>query len=320
LSLPYKSNPGDLSSSEIIQQLKQNIQAIKVAHGLLDKRATLESGMASVGKEDLTRKLQEEVDRVYQRCIAKLGLQQSQPSIPIEFEQVVTLAKINLEGFFKVWATVPSLPGKIRAGSCLPDTKILALSQAAAQLRMAVIDVDGTLIKKTMPPAYDVEDSYALIKLSPKFEQSYGCRIVVLTGNPQPPQLVLDMMAKIPNVIFHSSVSDKVTKTLELFGKLYPSEKELSEREKFSYIGAIGDDRFNEEKLMRKVALSVCPSSARKEMIDICKMVTPHEGGDGAVRDFLQFIAFAKEHSTELIPPPSTTTTSTTFALEIPPN
>jgi 3-deoxy-D-manno-octulosonate 8-phosphate phosphatase (KDO 8-P phosphatase) len=54
-------------------------------------------------------------------------------------------------------------------------------------------------------------------------------------------------------------------------------------------VAYMGDD-WNDIPVMQQAALSVCPADAMPDVIDLADYTTVHKGGDGAVRDMLDYI------------------------------
>ncbi|MCD6101571.1 MAG: HAD hydrolase family protein, partial [Candidatus Cloacimonetes bacterium] len=57
----------------------------------------------------------------------------------------------------------------------------------------------------------------------------------------------------------------------------------------FNQIIYVGDD-WNDFPVLEKVGLPICVKSAPEEIKEICKFVTTKDGGDGAVREAIEFV------------------------------
>ena len=62
---------------------------------------------------------------------------------------------------------------------------------------------------------------------------------------------------------------------------------------KFNQIAYIGDD-LNDYNVMKNVGFSACPSDANYQIKKISKYVCDSKGGEGAVREFIDYILFSK--------------------------
>ena len=51
----------------------------------------------------------------------------------------------------------------------------------------------------------------------------------------------------------------------------------------------MGDD-LNDIGVMKKVGLTACPKDSSAEVLEICDFISTKNGGDAAVREFLEFI------------------------------
>lgn len=145
-----------------------------------------------------------------------------------------------------------------------------------------VMDVDGTLTdgKIYMSPSGEAMKAFNI---------KDGCGIhdillpnhitpVIITGRKS--QIVENRCKEIGITEVHQGVSNKLD---ELF--LITSE--------LSSVAYIGDD-INDLKIMEAVkaagGLIGAPKDAVKKVLDIADFVSPHNGGDGAVRDFIEWI------------------------------
>lgn len=145
-----------------------------------------------------------------------------------------------------------------------------------------VMDVDGTLTdgKIYMSPsgeamkAFNIKDGCGIHDiLIPS-----GIVPVIITGRKS--QIVLNRCIEIGITEVYQGVSDKLQKLREISGDL-------------STVAYIGDD-INDIECMKAVKESGgvvgCPSDAVKEVKDISDFVSNNTGGNGAVRDFINWL------------------------------
>lgn len=150
------------------------------------------------------------------------------------------------------------------------------------KIRYLVMDVDGTLTdgKIYMSPSGEAMKAFNI---------KDGCGIhdillpnhitpVIITGRKS--QIVENRCKEIGIEEVHQGVSNKLDELLVVAFDL-------------SAVAYIGDD-INDLKTMNavKVAGGIvgAPNNAVKKVIDIADFVSPHDGGDGAVRDFIEWI------------------------------
>lgn len=149
-------------------------------------------------------------------------------------------------------------------------------------VKYLVMDVDGTL---TDGKIY-MGNSGELFKV---FNIKDGCGIhdiampagiipVIITGRKS--DIVLNRCMELGIVEVHQGVSNKIKKLMEITGD-------------FSVVAYIGDD-INDISCMELVkaagGIVGCPKDAVKKVYDTADFVAEHEGGDGAVRDFIEWL------------------------------
>lgn len=149
-------------------------------------------------------------------------------------------------------------------------------------IKYIVMDVDGTLTDGKiymgnageLCKAFNVKDGYGIHGIA----IPAGIVPVVITGRKS--NIVLNRCneLKIKNV--YQGVSDKLERLLTLTQDL-------------STVAYIGDD-INDLSCMNLVkragGIVGCPRDAVKEVIDIADFVAGHDGGGGAVRDFIDWL------------------------------
>ena len=144
------------------------------------------------------------------------------------------------------------------------------------------MDVDGTLTDGKIyiasdgeaMKAFSVKDGYGIHDmLIPN-----GISPVVLTGRDS--LIVKKRCEELGITEVYQGIRDKV-------GTLRALVKDLS------CVAYIGDD-LNDLECMRAVkearGLVGCPADASAQVIEIADFVAPHKGGEGAVRDFVEWI------------------------------
>lgn len=64
---------------------------------------------------------------------------------------------------------------------------------------------------------------------------------------------------------------------------------------KLEEVAFIGDD-LNDFEAMKIVGVRGCPSDAEKEIKELCEFVAANSGGEGAVRDFVEWLKCQEQY------------------------
>lgn len=157
------------------------------------------------------------------------------------------------------------------------------------KIKYLIMDVDGTLTdgKIYMSPsgeamkAFNIKDGCGVHDLL----LPSGVLPVIITGRRS--EIVTNRCKEIGIMQVHQCVSDKISKIKEIVCDL-------------SAVAYIGDD-INDLPAMRMVqsagGIIGCPSDAVKQVESIADFVADHKGGEGAVRDFIEYIVDLVKHS-----------------------
>lgn len=155
-------------------------------------------------------------------------------------------------------------------------------------IRILAMDVDGTLTdgKIYMGPdgeamkAFNIKDGLGIHDLL----LPAGIIPVIITGRKS--RIVENRSRELGITEVHQGVSDKVQKLKELAGDL-------------SEAAYIGDD-LNDLKCMQAVkaegGLTGCPADAAAEVRGLCDFVSEFRGGEGAVRDFIEWLLIKNQN------------------------
>ena len=149
-------------------------------------------------------------------------------------------------------------------------------------IKYLIMDVDGTLTdgkiymsdNGELMKAYNIKDGYGIHNIL----MNFNIEPIIITGRES--KIVLHRCSELGiNKIFQG-VTDKGSQLLAL-------SLDLSE------VAYIGDD-LNDFSCMIMVKESGgvigCPRDAVQEIINISNFVAEHDGGDGAVRDFIDYL------------------------------
>lgn len=143
------------------------------------------------------------------------------------------------------------------------------------------MDVDGTLTDGKIymsangefMKAFNIKDGYAIARL-----RGYGIEPVIITGRKS--EIVSQRCAELGITELYQGIENKSYKLRDICKKY---------RIDLSQVAYIGDD-LNDLACMKICGYSACPSDAVilvKESVDyVCK----EKGGDGAVREFIDYL------------------------------
>lgn len=150
------------------------------------------------------------------------------------------------------------------------------------KIKLLVMDVDGTLTdgKINMGPngelfkAFDIKDGYAINEMLP----AHGIVPAIITGRIS--SIVENRARELHIYELHQGKHDKLDTLRELMQKYDCS------RENVAYIG----DDILDIVCMRECGLVGCPADACRQVKEVAQYVCKKNGGDGAVREFIEFI------------------------------
>jgi 3-deoxy-D-manno-octulosonate 8-phosphate phosphatase (KDO 8-P phosphatase) len=158
---------------------------------------------------------------------------------------------------------------------------------AWSEIRLLVLDCDGVLTNGKIIYGNDGQD----LK---QFHSSDGMGMMLLSHSTvevavisgRSSQALTKRCEDLSIKILFQGVSNK----LETLTKIV-EEHDLT----FDNVIYMGDD-WNDIPCMRKAALSVTPANAWTEIKKVADMVTEHSGGEGAVRELVNYILQKKGH------------------------
>ena len=155
-----------------------------------------------------------------------------------------------------------------------------------ADIKLLALDVDGVLTDGSIfvddhgheIKRFHVRDGYAI-----KLWQSLGFKVAIITGRSAPGVLARAKQLAIDIVM--DGVSDKSAALDELVrtSGVPPHQ-----------IAFVGDD-WPDLPIMTRVGLPIAVADAEPEVLKAAQFTTPRRGGNGAVRDAIEFILHAKD-------------------------
>ena len=160
-----------------------------------------------------------------------------------------------------------------------------ALIEKAANIKLAVFDVDGVLTNGQLIlgesgneyKAFHVRDGHGLVMLLES-----GCHIAVITARSS--NIVAERMASLGIKYVYQGEKDKGARLMSLIDELG------IERDQVAYTG----DDVIDLPAMTKVGLPIAVADARPEVKEQAAWVTEERGGQGAVREVCELIMKAQ--------------------------
>lgn len=150
------------------------------------------------------------------------------------------------------------------------------------------MDVDGTLTDGKIYMSangeifkkFDIKDGYGIHDLLPQA----GIEPVIITGRAS--QIVTNRSKELGINYIYQGCQNKVKKLKEVARQFGLS---IDENGRYQGIAYIGDD-MNDLPSIRLCEVTGCPADAAKEVKRIASFVSTKSGGNGAVREFIEWI------------------------------
>lgn len=148
-------------------------------------------------------------------------------------------------------------------------------------MKALVMDVDGTLTdgKIYMSPqgecmkAFHIKDGYMIARLA-----GYGITPIIITGRQS--DILLNRCKELHITEVYQGIENKKEKLAEVLQAF---------RYSFHETAYIGDD-LNDLGCMKLCGMSACPADAVEDVIRQVDFVCGKKGGEGAVREFIEYI------------------------------
>ena len=149
-------------------------------------------------------------------------------------------------------------------------------------IKLFVMDVDGTLTdgRINMGPdgelfkSFNIKDGYAVNEMLP----AHSIVPAIITGRTS--QIVANRAREMHVSELHQGKHDKLDTLRELM------QKYQCERENVAYIG----DDILDIVCMRECGMVGCPADACPEVKELAQFVSSLKGGEGAVREFVEYV------------------------------
>ena len=155
------------------------------------------------------------------------------------------------------------------------------------KVKLFVMDVDGTLTDGKIYmgadgevfKAFNIKDGYAINEMLP----AHGIVPAIITGRTS--QIVANRARELHIDELYQGRHDKLDTLRHLMSK-YGCMKEN--------VAYIGDDVLD-IVCMDHAGVTGCPADACQQVKDRAHFISQHKGGDGAVRDFAEFVISRQE-------------------------
>lgn len=150
------------------------------------------------------------------------------------------------------------------------------------EIKLLIMDVDGTLTDGKINigengelfKAFSVKDGHGINRILPQI----GIAPVIITSRMS--KIVEHRAVELNIKHLFQGVADKIATLADLL-----KEQGLS----FENCAYIGDD-VNDLECMKKCAVCGCPADAVKEVKAVADYVCAQKGGEGAVREFIEYL------------------------------
>lgn len=160
------------------------------------------------------------------------------------------------------------------------------------KIHFLVMDVDGTLTdgkvyignQGELFKSFDIKDGYGIKELLP----IYNIVPIIITARKS--ESLNNRCKELGITEIHQGIRNKIDKLNEIISKYSDTENVAYTYKNVAYIG---DDILDIQcmKPIRKAGgLVVCPSDAVKEVLDISDFISIHKSGEGAVREFIDWL------------------------------
>lgn len=153
------------------------------------------------------------------------------------------------------------------------------------------MDVDGTLtdgkiymgVDGECMKAFDIKDGYALHTLL----KEHGIIPVIITARKSP---MVEHRCKELGV---TEIHQGIMKKLDCLKGILKKCSSAGQQYDLSNVAYIGDDLLDLQcmnPIKEAGGAAGCPSNAAKEVIAVCDYISQYKGGEGAVRDFVEYL------------------------------
>ena len=161
-----------------------------------------------------------------------------------------------------------------------------------AKIKFLVMDVDGTLTdgkiymgeNGELLKIFDIKDGCGIKDILPKS----GIVPIIITARDS--KILLNRCKELEIVHIHQGTRDKISKLDEIITSMSAADNiEYS----YSNCAYIGDDILDlqcMEPIKQAGGIVGCPADAARKVLDLADFISSKSGGNGAVREFIEWI------------------------------
>ena len=152
------------------------------------------------------------------------------------------------------------------------------------KIKVFVMDVDGTLTDGKLyvsadgelVKSFNIKDGCGISEILP----SYGVCTAIITGKNT--KIVQNRAVELQIPYVYQGIKNKKNAIKELSEKLHLKKEEIA------YIG----DDINDIPAMELCGILGCPNDAVSEVKKRCHFISEKNGGEGAIRDFIEWLVW----------------------------
>lgn len=155
-----------------------------------------------------------------------------------------------------------------------------------------VMDVDGTLTDGKLYisssgelfKAFNVKDGYGIHHLLPEM----GIKPVIITGRES--SILVERCRELGIKMLFQGVTDKLMKLRQILAEQSSEDNIPYSLENVAFIGDDLPDLSCIKEIKFAGGLTGCPADSSDELLAQCDFISAHNGGEGAVRSFINWI------------------------------
>ena len=151
-----------------------------------------------------------------------------------------------------------------------------------------ILDVDGTLTDGKIYMAssgelfkvFDIKDGCGIYDIFPK----YGGKVIIITARNS--DIVKQRCNELKVEYLYQGIRNKAEKLIEIAGVLGFEKDSNGVYKDVAYMG----DDIIDLPIMKLCQYRGAPKNATKDVLELANFVSKYNGGDGAVREFIEYL------------------------------